>query len=207
MLSQRLKMMKREQEEEQEMSYMARIRAVCVYCGSSNLVDPNFKTIAQETGKLIARAGRTLVFGGGRVGLMGETSNAALEAGGYVVGIIPEHIRVFEKEHEGLQELIVVDSMHTRKQLMVSRSDAFVILPGGLGTLDEFFEILTWKQLGLHDRPIVILNAYGYWDKLVDLLRHMEETKFARDVIGRLVTVVERVEDLDAALQLSVPVA
>lgn len=188
------------------MSFIGRIRAVCVYCGSSNLVDPRFKTIAQETGRLIARSGRTLVFGGGRVGLMGETSNAALEAGGYVVGIIPEHIRAFEKEHEGLQELIVVDSMHTRKQLMVSRSDAFVILPGGLGTMDEFFEILTWRQLGLHDRPIVVVNAEGYWDKLIELIRHMEETKFARDVVGRLVTVVPSVEALETALGLTAPI-
>ena len=129
-------------------------------------VSDTYKDAAHQLGTLLGQNGHQLVYGGGRVGLMGIVADATLAAGGPVVGIIPEHIQVLEVEHTGLTELLVVDSMHTRKRMMVDRSDAFVVLPGGLGTLDETFEILTWKQLRLHDKPIVVANIDGYWDPL-----------------------------------------
>ena len=145
---------------------MKDVFSVCVYCGSSSRVSDTYKDAAHQLGTLLGENGHQLVYGGGRVGLMGIVADATLAAGGSVVGIIPEHIQVLEVEHTGLTELLVVDSMHTRKRMMVDRSDAFVVLPGGLGTLDETFEILTWKQLRLHDKPIVVANIDGYWDAL-----------------------------------------
>ncbi|HZH27173.1 MAG TPA: TIGR00730 family Rossman fold protein [Azospirillaceae bacterium] len=159
---------------------MSSIRSVCVYCGSSSRVSDTYKEAAHDLGTLLGRAGLQVVYGGGRVGLMGIVADAALAQGTQVVGIIPEHIQVLEVEHTGLSELHVVDSMHTRKRMMVERSDAFVILPGGLGTLDEMFEILTWKQLHLHDKPVVVVDVGGYWRPLVDMVRHIISEGFAR---------------------------
>ena len=136
-------------------------------------VSDTYKDAAHQLGTLLGQNGHQLVYGGGRVGLMGIIADATLAAGGPVVGIIPEHIQVLEVEHTGLSELLVVDSMHTRKRMMVDRSDAFVVLPGGLGTLDETFEILTWKQLRLHDKPIVVANIDGYWDPLEGMTGYM----------------------------------
>ena len=180
---------------------MSRIGSVCVYCGSSSRVDESFKKAAHDLGTAIADAGLGLVYGGGRVGLMGITADAALGGGGRVVGIIPEHIQVLEVEHTGLSELLVVDSMHTRKRMMVDRSDGFVILPGGLGTLDETFEILTWKQLGLHDKPIVVCNIGGYWDPLQAMIDHMIDKGFARPTHKRMYTVVDTVDAVLPALR------
>jgi uncharacterized protein (TIGR00730 family) len=183
---------------------MKEIKSVCVYCGSSSRVDESYKNSARELGKLIAQKGWRLVYGGGRVGLMGITADAALEGGSEVVGIIPRHIQSREIEHTDLTELHIVDTMHTRKQMMVERSDAFVIMPGGLGTLDEFFELLTWKQLGLHDKPIVMVNIAGYWTKLLEAVRHIADVKFMRDEDFHMFQIVERIEDVPAAL-LSAP--
>ncbi|ACI98341.1 TIGR00730 family Rossman fold protein [Rhodospirillum centenum] len=182
---------------------MSTIRSVCVYCGSSGQVADTYKQAAHDLGRRIGAAGLRLVYGGGRVGLMGITADAALAEGGEVVGIIPEHIQALEVDHTGLTELHVVDSMHTRKAMMVSRSDAFVILPGGLGTLDEAFEIITWRQLRLHDKPIIIVDVDGYWAPLRALLTHIRETGFGRMEIERLYTFVDRVEDVLPALEVA----
>ena len=154
------------------------IRSACIYCASANDIDPAYKEAARQTGDLLARAGVDIVYGGGRVGLMGIAADAALAVGGRVVGIIPEHIQRLEVDHRGLTELHVVSSMHARKQMMVERSDAFIILPGGIGTLDELFEIITWRQLKLHDKPVVIVNVAGFWDPLLTLFSHIEATGF-----------------------------
>ena len=179
---------------------MSDISSVCVYCGSSSRVDDIYKDSAKAIGTAIAKEGWDVVYGGGRVGLMGITADAALEAGGKVIGIIPEHIQAREIEHTDLTELHVVDSMHVRKQMMVDRSDAFVILAGGLGTLDEFFELLTWKQLGLHDKPIVMCNVDGYWDKMLDAIDHIAAKGFMRPQ-DKSFEIVTKVEDVIPALK------
>ncbi len=144
----------------------------------------------------MAREGITLVYGGGHVGIMGILADATLAAGGRVIGIIPEHLHEFEVAHPGLSELYIVPSMHERKQLMFEKSDAFAMLPGGLGSLDETFEILTWKQLGLHDKPVVIINNAAYWQPFLDLVDHMIGAGFVRESDRQLFTVVERVDDV-----------
>lgn len=187
------------------------IRSACVYCASANDVDPAYKAAARRAGEALARSGIEVVYGGGRVGLMGIVADAALAAGGRVTGIIPEHIRALEVDHRGLTELIVTPSMHVRKQAMVDRSDAFVILPGGIGTLDELFEIITWKQLALHDKPVVVVNVGGFWDPLLALLTHLERTGFMKKpnmpgTGGALFTVIDDVERL-VPLLASTPTA
>ncbi len=177
------------------------IQNVCVYCGSSSRVDDKFKEAATLMGQLIAKENWGVVYGGGRVGLMGLVADAALENGGSVIGIIPEHIQEREVEHNDLTELHVVDTMHVRKQMMVDKSQAFVILAGGLGTLDELFELLTWKQLGLHDKPIVIVNINGYWTKMLDAVKHIAGEGFMRDEDLDLFMVVDRVEDVPEAIK------
>jgi hypothetical protein len=180
---------------------MAELRSLCVYCGSSNQVDPAHLEGARGLGALAARRGVEIVFGGGHVGLMGALADGALAAGGRVTGIIPEHLRALEVGHEGVSEMIVVDSMHTRKRRMFERSDAFCILPGGLGTLDETFEIITWKQLSLHDKPIVLVNLAGYWDPLLKMFEHQIEAGYLRPRHSRLFHVVERIESVFDALE------
>ncbi|WP_207478315.1 LOG family protein [Arenibaculum pallidiluteum] len=179
---------------------MGEIRSLCVYCGSSSRVDEIYQQAAHAMGTAIAERGMQLVYGGGRVGLMGIAADAALAAGGRVVGIIPEHLQSKEVGHQTLSELLVVDSMHTRKRMMVERSDAFIVLPGGLGTLDEAFEILTWRQLRLHDKPVVVLNTRGYWDPLLKLVEHLIDSGFARPEHRDLYTVVSEVEEVFAEL-------
>jgi hypothetical protein len=181
----------------------SRIRAICVYCGSSNAVAPEHLAAAGEFGRLAAGRGIEIVFGGGRVGLMGALADGALNAGGRVTGIIPEHLRDLEVHHDGVSEMIVVDSMHTRKRRMFELSDAFCALPGGLGTLDETFEIITWKQLGLHDKPVVLVNVDGFWDPLLALLAHQLEAGYIRTRHAGLYRVAEGIgsvfDTLDAA--------
>ncbi len=179
---------------------MKSLSSVCVYCGASSRVADVHKDAAHALGDGLARRGIRLVYGGGRVGLMGIVADAALAAGGEVIGIIPEHIQSAEVEHTGLTELHVVDSMHTRKRMMMERSDAFVVLPGGLGTLDETFEVLTWKQLQLHDKPIVIADVDGYWRPFLGLLDHMVAQGFARIDRARLYAVADQVDGVFAAL-------
>jgi hypothetical protein len=180
---------------------MTEITNVCVYCGSSSNVDDGFKKAAAKMGQLIAAQGWGVVYGGGRVGLMGLVADAALEKGGSVIGIIPEHIQAREVQHTDLTELHVVDTMHVRKAMMVEKSQAFVILAGGLGTLDEMFELMTWKQLGLHDKPIVIVNINNYWTDLLEMINHIASEGFMRETDLDLFDVVESVEEVPELLK------
>lgn len=180
---------------------MAKLGALCVYCGASGRGDPRHLEIAAALGRRAAERGVGIVFGGGRVGLMGAVADGALAAGGRVTGVIPEILMAREVEHRDVTEIAVVDSMHARKQRMVELSDAFCILPGGLGTLDETFEILTWKQLELHDKPVVLLNLGGYWDPLVRLLDHLVAANYASPRHTRLWQVVTQIEDVFEAIE------
>ncbi len=180
---------------------MTNIQNVCVYCGSSSKVDDKYKTAATNLGRLIANEGWGVVYGGGRVGLMGLVADSALEHGASVIGIIPEHIQEREVQHNDLSELHVVDTMHVRKQMMVDKSQAFVILAGGLGTLDELFELLTWKQLGLHDQPIVIVNIDGYWTQMLAAMKHIASEGFMREDDLNMFVVVDDVEAVPEALK------
>lgn len=152
---------------------MVAIRSLCVFCGSSTPPDTRFRDAARALGQLVAGQGIALVYGGGRVGLMGEVADAALAAGGRVLGVIPTGLFSVEVAHTGLTELHEVGSMHERKQLMYDLSDGFVALPGGLGTLEELAEVTTWSQLGLHAKPVVLLDVDGFWDPLVAQLDKM----------------------------------
>lgn len=181
------------------------IQSVCVYCGSSNHVDEAYKQVARDVGRALAQHHLRIVYGGGYVGLMGLVADSALAAGGEVVGIIPEHIRAHEVQHKGLTELHVVDNMHTRKSLMVEKADAFVILPGGFGTLDEAFEVLTWKQLALHTKPIIIYNANGFWTPLLTLIDHMIDSGFAPKSNYDIFKSVTTIDELFAALNAPAP--
>lgn len=160
---------------------MSKIKSACVYCGSSSTSNPIFDAPTIELGQELAKSGITLVYGGGSPGLMGKVANSCLDAGGSVIGIIPDHILKLEVRHNQLTELHVVDNMHTRKMMMADKADSFVIMPGGLGTLDEAFEIMTWKYLGVHNKPVIIANIDGYWDPLIALIHHMNKHKFVRE--------------------------
>ncbi len=156
------------------------MKRVCVFCGSSRGAREAYQEAARETGRAIAEAGLGLVYGGGRVGLMGMLADAALEAGGEVIGVIPQALSSSEIAHGGLTELRVVGSMHERKALMEQFSDGFLAMPGGFGTFDELFEILTWAQLHLHDKPVCLLNVCGYFDGLLTMVNHAEQERFVR---------------------------
>ena len=179
---------------------MQKIRRLCVYCGSSGAVEPRFREAATELGSLLGAAGIELVYGGGRVGLMGLLADAALTAGGKVTDIIPRRLLDAEVAHPGVTELVVVDSMHDRKRLMAEKADAFAVLPGGIGTLDELFETLSWKQLELHDKSILLVDIGGYWAPLRELLDHIVVSGFAREQTRVLLYVVPSVSALMAAL-------
>ena len=175
--------------------------SLCVYCGSRFGTDPTYRETATGLGDLIARNGITLVYGGGGVGLMGLTANAALKGGGKVVGIIPSFLLKREAGHPNLTETVVVETMHERKLQMFDRSDAFVILPGGIGTLEEFFEVLSWRTLGLHAKPIVIIDQGGYWQPLEALLKSIVTGGFADPINFDHVVFVNDVKDVLPALE------
>ena len=179
---------------------MRGIRRLCVYCGSSDAVDARYRQAAKELGGHLAAAGMELVYGGGRVGLMGLLADAVLSARGKVIGIIPRRLLNAEVAHIGVSELVVVDSMHDRKRLMAEKADAFAVLPGGIGTLDEFFEIVSWRQLSLHDKPILLVDIGNYWEPLRALLDHIVVNGFARPQTRGFVHVVPSVSALMAAL-------
>ena len=159
---------------------MPHLASVCVFCGSSPGVDPGFVAAAEEVGRLLAPQGRRLVYGGGRLGLMGAVADAALAHGGEVIGVIPGALVEKEVAHTGLTELRVVASMHDRKAAMADLADGFLALPGGIGTLEEFFEIWTWGQLGLHHKPFGLLNVAGFFDPLLAFLDQLTEQRFVR---------------------------
>jgi uncharacterized protein (TIGR00730 family) len=179
---------------------MSGIRRLCVYCGSADSVDSRYRQAAKELGGHLAAGGIELVYGGGRVGLMGLLANAVLSANGTVIGIIPRRLVDAEVAHTGVTELVVVDSMHDRKRVMAEKADAFAVLPGGIGTLDEFFEIVSWKQLSLHDKPILLVDIGDYWAPLRALLDHIVVNGFARPQTRGFVHVVPSVSALMAAL-------
>ena len=173
-----------------------RLRALTVFCGSSPGTDPVFWSAAVTLGKTLAAHNADLVYGGGRTGLMGAVADATLAGGGRVVGVIPQFLTDKELAHRGASEMIVVPDMHTRKRVMFERCDAFCILAGGVGTLDEMFEIITWRQLHLHNKPIIVLNTAGYWTRLVQQLELISAEGFAHHGHDALLTVVDHVEDV-----------
>ncbi|MGV3768709.1 MAG: TIGR00730 family Rossman fold protein [Sphingobium phenoxybenzoativorans] len=156
------------------------MKRLAVYCGSATPADPIYIDCARMIGRTLAECGIGLVYGGGRLGLMGAVADAALEAGGEVIGVIPEALVNAEVAHRGCTELHVVSTMHQRKQLFTDLSDGFVTIPGGVGTMDELWEAVSWSQLGYHDKPVGLLNVGGYYDHLIAFNRHMIETGFIR---------------------------
>jgi uncharacterized protein (TIGR00730 family) len=187
---------------------MSRIRTVCVYCGSGPGTDPAFLEAARQFGTILAREGVGLVYGGGSKGLMGAVANAVLDHGGRVTGIIPEFLKTKEGIQTRAQEIIITPDMHSRKQIMFERADAFVALPGGLGTLEELVEQLTWVQLGRHPKPVLIANIRGFWNPLLALIKHMAQLGFVHspdrfsyivaDSIDQIVPLI-RQRDLETA--------
>jgi uncharacterized protein (TIGR00730 family) len=181
---------------------MSKINALCVYCGSSAGTDPVFADAASSFGKILAKNGVRLIYGGGSAGLMGALADAVLENGGEVTGIIPEFLTRRERPQPRLlQELVVTRDMHERKRKMFERADGFVALPGGIGTLEEVVEQLTWAQLGRHKKPILIANINGYWDPLLMLIDHMRTQEFLPPQPRVDCLVAERVEDILPKLQ------
>jgi len=178
----------------------SRISSICVYCGSGKGLNPAHAIAARKLGKAIADHGLRLVYGGGSLGLMGEVAKAALGAGGKVTGIIPEFLGAKEKMLKDVDELIVVEDMHVRKRLMFERSDAFVALPGGIGTLEELVEQLTWSQLGRHTKPIIVANIDGFWDPFLNLLSHMKAETYIRAGLDVRFSVVNRAESIIPAI-------
>ena len=175
---------------------MNKIRTVCVYCGSGPGTNPRFVEAAIGLGKALAENGIRLVYGGGSIGLMGAVATSVLDHGGTVTGIIPDFLTNRENALKRVQEMIVTPDMHERKRLMFERSDAFVALPGGIGTLEELVEQLTWQQLGRHSKPILIANIDGFWEPLLALLAHMRATEFIRASLAVNILKAERVEDI-----------
>ncbi|EKE09896.1 MAG: hypothetical protein ACD_16C00100G0058 [uncultured bacterium] len=159
---------------------MREIRAIGVYCSSYDTVNSIYKKAAVTLGKELAKRKITLIYGGGNKGLMGEVANTAMKHGGYVIGYMPDHLKEFEEPNWGITEMHMVDSMHTRKRLMFEKGDGFFILPGGFGTLDEAFELITWHQLELHDKPIIFINIKNYWTPLKILTKKIIKQHFAK---------------------------
>lgn len=183
------------------------IKTVCVYCGSGPGTNPNFVKAAVALGKAFARNNVGLVYGGGSVGLMGAIATSVLDNGGTVTGIIPDFLTSREHALARVQEMIVTRDMHERKRLMFERSDAFIALPGGVGTLEELVERLTWQQLGRHAKPILLANVDGFWEPLLALLAHMRSTAFIRPTLAVNVLQAERVEDILPKLRAAATLA
>jgi uncharacterized protein (TIGR00730 family) len=183
------------------MEMMSKIKTVCVYCGSGPGTDPRFVEAAIALGKNLAENGVRLVYGGGSLGLMGAVATSVLDHGGTVTGIIPDFLTTRENALKRVQEMIITPDMHERKRLMFERSDAFVALPGGIGTLEELVEQLTWQQLGRHSKPILIANIANFWEPLLGLLTHMRSTQFIRPTLAIEILKAERVEDILPRLQ------
>jgi uncharacterized protein (TIGR00730 family) len=173
---------------------MTNKKSVCVFCGASNNVDKKFLEVGAAFGEILAKKGVTLVYGGGDCGVMGAIANATMKHGGHVTGVFPVNLRHIENEHQNLTEIVIVDTMHERKQGMFDRADAFIVFPGGFGTMDETFEILTWKQLRLHHKPVVIFNYEKYWDPLMQLMKNIIDNKFAAPETAGYYVMVEKLE-------------
>ncbi|MFT3995979.1 MAG: TIGR00730 family Rossman fold protein [Asticcacaulis sp.] len=175
------------------------IASVCIYCGSSDNVDASYKTEARELGQILAENGLRLVYGGGGVGLMGEAARGAYEAGGKVLGIMPQFLRTRERLLDEV-ETIVVQSMHERKMMMFEESDAFVVLPGGVGTLEEVIELLSWRRLDLHKKPIIFLNSGGFWQPFFDLVDFTVSKNFTPDAFRHTYKSVDTIGEVLAAI-------
>ncbi|PID37154.1 MAG: TIGR00730 family Rossman fold protein [Rhodobacterales bacterium] len=174
-----------------------RTKSICVFCGARSGTNPTYLSHAEELGEAIARAGWRLVYGAGDVGLMGAVANSAQAAGGETFGVIPAHLMQAEQGKRDLSAFVVTENMHERKKVMFMNSDAIVLLPGGAGSLDEFFEVLTWRQLGLHTKPIILINSNGYWNPLADLLNHVITEGFAEASLHDFITLAP---DIPAAV-------
>ncbi len=185
---------------------MSEAKSICVFCGSKKGEGPAYMALAQELGAAIGARGMRLVYGGGRIGLMGAVAEATHAAGGKVTGVIPEFLMRLEVGNAAIGTLEITDSMHSRKRRMFELADAFVTLPGGLGTLDETFEIVTWKQLRLHDKPIVVLSHDGFWQPLETLVSATIDGGFAHPAVKELFTVVDSVEAVFKAIAEAPPV-
>ncbi len=179
--------------------------SVCVFCGARPGADPAFMKAAQDLGTGLGQNDWRLVFGAGDIGMMGAVARAATDAGGPTLGVIPEHLVGFEAKNQNIGDAIVTDDMHSRKKLMFVNSDAVVVLPGGAGSLDEFFEVLTWAQIGLHNRPILLLNIQGYWDPLIQLIDHVIAQGFASPTLRGHFQVADTVADALAVLADNIP--
>jgi len=180
---------------------MKNIQSICVYCGSRTGDDPTYVSLANELGRIMAEQNIKLVYGGGSIGLMGVVADSVIDNGGYVTGFIPEHLDSVEISYTRAQDMHVVPNMHIRKKGMFDASDAFVVLPGGLGSLDETFEIITWAQLGLHDKPVIIVNHNNYWKPLIDLIDHVVDKNFAGPSSKELFTIVDSADQVLQAIE------
>ncbi len=169
------------------------IKSICVYCGSRMGNKPSYAKLAKEMGEIMAKQEIDLVYGGGSIGLMGVVADSVIDNGGKVFGYIPEHLDDLEVSYGRATEMTVVPNMHVRKFSMFADADAFLVLPGGFGSLDEFFEIITWAQLGLHNKPIILLNHENYWQPLINLIDHVINEGFANEATAGLLTIVDDV--------------
>ena len=175
--------------------------SICVFCGSRSGTRPEYEAAAVQTGEMIAKNGWRLVYGAGDVGLMGTVANAAQDAGAPTFGVIPTHLLDWEVGKRDLTNFIITENMHERKKVMYMNCDAIVVMAGGIGSLDEFFEVLTWRQLGLHKKPIYLLNTGGYWDKLQGLIDHIIDEGFAGENVKTFYDVVDDADALAARLR------
>lgn len=175
---------------------MSSISSLCVFCGAQNAVPKHFLDMGAYLGEQLARRNIRLVYGGGDCGVMGAVANATMKAGGQVTGVFPRSLKNLENEHQSLTEIILVESMHERKKKMFDLSDGFIVLPGGFGTMDETFEILTWKQLQFHHKPLIIVNYNDYWNPLVQLMDNIISTGFARPENAGLYRVVSSPDEV-----------
>lgn len=173
-----------------------KMNSICVFCGAQNAVADHYKEMARQLGLDMAKAGKQLVYGGGDCGLMGAVANGTLSGNGKVVGVFPRSLGRIEVEHKGLTTMHMVDSMHERKQIMYDNADVFVVLPGGFGTLDEMFEVITWRQIKIHEKLVILYNYQGYWDKLIAAMDNIINTSFAKESNREFYTVVNTKEEL-----------
>jgi uncharacterized protein (TIGR00730 family) len=178
------------------------MRSICVFCGAQKAVPKEHLDMAHQLGVDMAKADKQLVYGGGDCGLMGAVANGCLEGGGKAIGVFPRHLGRIEVEHKGLTKMFMVDSMHERKQVMYDHADVFVILPGGFGTLDEMFEVITWRQIRIHEKKVIIYNHNGYWDHMIALLEHMIVVGFAKPETREFYQVVNTKKELYELLDL-----
>jgi uncharacterized protein (TIGR00730 family) len=176
------------------------ITSMAVFCGSKTGNDPLFKEEAKQLGYLLANKNITLIYGGGRKGLMGTVADAVLESNGKVTGIIPQLLIESEQQHKGVTELIVADDMHSRKKMLYEKCDAAIILPGGLGTMDELFELLTWNQLSIHNKKVFLLNSNGFYNSLLQHLNKMHEEGFLYEAAEKRIVALSTIKELEVIL-------